>query len=296
MLRSLAEGKTIVLFSNGGQQIHGLIPYTELTPGQKIAATFELLESILFSSSLEDLLVAKRVTSGWKQTIERSQKLQTALFLANRHNTGTESGRAQDIASDPGAARIVKLNEDSSELDWLMLEPTESPPALTEVSKVHSRTARGPRLVNPYLTSITTTIDYDGEDSYKFKPSAKRFVTRGGWETMYLSQPPVSKVVLQSTTQTIGFMVANDLDMTDEVYGWGILVERASGLTMADIHEALSKVNSSCEAMANEYPEEACEWRVRGDYYEDDDEEEDGYEDSEGEHIYYFNILAPPPS
>ena len=43
--------------------------------------TAELLESILHNLPTKDLLLAQRVCRQWKQAIERSPKLQRALFF-----------------------------------------------------------------------------------------------------------------------------------------------------------------------------------------------------------------------
>lgn len=272
------------------------LTFVDLTPGQKICGIFELLEKILLQSSMNDLLFAQKVNKTWQQTIQRSTKLQRALCLQTAKSK-KHAKKASHQTATSSAMRIAKLNDDSPETEWTMLEPPEQTDA-TLARKLYHYSGKKSKsgLVNPFHTKVFTTVYYDDEESFKFNPSAARFGSMGSWSKMYLSQPSLTKVVVQSTAQTIGHMVADDLGEGSKVYGSGMLIEKTTGVTMGDLHQALKKVNALCEAMVEEYPDKALEWAGRGDYYEDkdegenDDDEDD--EDGKGGHIYCFNLLV----
>lgn len=86
----------------------------------------------------------------------------------------------------------------------------------------------------------------------------------------------------------------NGLTGENKVYRRGMLAERASGVTLGDLRQALDKVCSLCKAVAEQYPDQALIWARRYDSYDIDVNACDS-EDDERDYSYYFGLLIPEP-
>ena len=278
-----------------------------LTPQEKVFGTGELLELILLQCSVRALLQVQTVGRSWMQSIQNSSRMQKAPCFQDIAKDKAADADVTSLRTTPNntsalrmpRAYVEELREDSVlEIDdrfpW---DPTVC--EYHDYSKLLAQT--GPYVGNPFLADIFTMIFYNRVPSYKFRASGAVFQKGGSWKEMFVTQPPVTKIIVLSTTQTIGYLVAQEKDKLSKVYGYGLRLDNDSGLTLGDLYEAVSMINEKCKAIVRKHPwvakrlaapykypgeEEALKAASR-----DVDSDADGGD--AGEHMFYFDLLQP---
>ena len=192
----------------------------------------------------------QRVSRAWDVTISSSPKLQKALYFGPFNNivedTSSNTGRHLLPSIKPFRAVLMKLGVKDGTADETKHTPED--PIRRSARDFYADCITESRAVcNPFLQHFCRPIKNKSAYCFRYDSAAAVFLKwseHTSWETMYLTQPPTTRIKVRCSTDVRRDPVfARPTGASDEK-DRKFVIERRSGVRLGDLIE---RVDEKCE-------------------------------------------------